>query len=243
MIIRLRSRDGLERIELPEGSTLQALKQAIHAKLNIALEGLYLSRQAQLLTVQDPKGFTDMVGDAQPLSALGVSHGDMVFMLVGEERQVEPAYKKGLFEARQFGQHITVQDVIALQVRVERQEKPKVESVSFDRNTANVFQAYMQGAFKFGIKRGGLLYGNTDEAGNVAVDFIYEPPQEGTPETLKLHRGGEEEAMVEYLAGLLGYRKVGWLFAQSTKKAADYILNTDEVLQMAQMQCGRFTQS
>lgn len=50
-----------------------------------------------------------------------------------------------LLAARQFGQHITVQDVIALQVRVERQEKPKVESVSFDRNTANVFQAYMQG--------------------------------------------------------------------------------------------------
>lgn len=56
------------------------------------------------------------------------------------------------------------------------------------------------GAFKFGIKRGGLLYGNTDEAGNVAVDFIYEPPQEGTPETLKLHRGGEEEAMVSMVA-------------------------------------------
>lgn len=50
-----------------------------------------------------------------------------------------------MFAARQFGQHITVQDVIALQVRVERQEKPKVESVSFDRSTANVFQAYMQG--------------------------------------------------------------------------------------------------
>lgn len=55
MIIRLRSRDGLERIELPEGSTLQALKQAIHVKLSIALEGLHLSRQPQLLTVQDPK--------------------------------------------------------------------------------------------------------------------------------------------------------------------------------------------
>lgn len=56
----------------------------------------------------------------------------------------------------------------------------------------------LAGAFKFGIKRGGLLYGNTDEAGNVSVDFIYEPPQEGSPETLKLHRGGEEEAMVGF---------------------------------------------
>lgn len=43
------------------------------------------------------------------------------------------------------------------------------------------------------------MYGNTDEAGNVSVDFIYEPPQEGSPETLKLHRGGEEEAMVGVL--------------------------------------------
>lgn len=49
----------------------------------------------QLFSLQ---GFTDMMGDSMPLAALGVSHGDMVFMLVGEERQVEPAYKKGLFE-------------------------------------------------------------------------------------------------------------------------------------------------
>lgn len=34
-----------------------------------------------------------------------------------------------------------------------------MESVSFDRNAANVFQSYVQSALAFSIKRGGILYG------------------------------------------------------------------------------------
>ncbi len=39
-----------------------------------------------------------------------------------------------------------------------------MESCSFDRNAANVFQSYVQSALAFSIKRGGILYG-TGEGG------------------------------------------------------------------------------
>lgn len=58
-----------------------------------------------------------------------------------------------------------------------RQEEPHCASVSFDRHAANVFQTYVSSALAFSIKRGGILYGNKDEEGNVMVHAIYEPPQ------------------------------------------------------------------
>jgi len=54
-----------------------------------------------------------------------------------------------------------VADIMAKQRRVERQDKPAVEGVSFDRSAANVFQQYCQSALAFSIKRGGLLYGTS----------------------------------------------------------------------------------
>lgn len=41
-------------------------------------------------------------------------------------------------------------------------------------------------------------------AGKVRVETIYEPPQSGTPDSLSLERGTEEEQRADYLAGSLG---------------------------------------
>lgn len=101
----------------------------------------------------------DMVDDQAALTSVGVHHGDMVYVLYHFERNVDPAYKPSPFEQRQFGAHITVNDVIAKQTRIERQEKPTVEGLSIDRSAANVFQQYVQAALAFSIKRGGILYG------------------------------------------------------------------------------------
>ncbi|KAI8466686.1 MAG: NPL4 family-domain-containing protein [Monoraphidium minutum] len=236
MILRLRSRDGLERIVLPDGAGTAALRDQIHAQLGIPLEDMTLSRDPALLTA---KGGLDGIsvlpaGDA-PLASLGVAHGDMVYMLYHFERQVEPAVAKTLFDRRQFGAHVSVHDIAAKQRRIERQDKPKVESCSFDRNAANVFQSYVQSALAFSIKRGGILYGTVDEGKNVRVEFVYEPPQEGGPEALALERGTPEEAQVDFLAELFGLKKVGWVFAQSNKQR-DWIVSGSEVLQMAAMQ-------
>ncbi|GLC39288.1 hypothetical protein PLESTB_001573700 [Pleodorina starrii] len=239
MLLRLRSRDGLERIEVDDGATLSVLKSAIHSKLAIPLDDMLLSKQPGLLTSKEPYSFRDLAINDASLKSQGVSHGDMVYLLYSFERQVEPAVKPA---AKPFGVHMTLNDVMARVVRIERQEKPHVSAISFDRNAANVFQSYLQGAFNFSIKRGGLLYGTVDEdQREVKVDFIYEPPQEGSAEKLTMSRHSAEEAQVDLIAQMLGYRKVGFIFCQSVKaqKAAaegDYLINTDELVMMAAVQ-------
>ncbi len=47
--------------------------------------------------------------------------------------------------AKPFGAHMTLDDVVAKIVRIERQEKPHCQGMSFDRNAANVFQGYVSG--------------------------------------------------------------------------------------------------
>lgn len=238
MIIRLRSRDGLERIEVADQGALRDLKQAIQSKLAIPINDILLSKESSLLTTkEDPRAtYRDLLDDSASLASSGISHGDMVFMLYSFERQVEPAYKKSNFETRAFGSHITVRDVMAKQTRIERQEKAKIESVSIDRHAADCFQSYIQGALNFNIKRGGIMYGVLEEGGTqVKVDFIYEPPQEANSTVLKLQRNSAEEEQVDFLAGLLGYKKVGWIFSQS-KAERDYIMHTGELLQTAAMQ-------
>ena len=105
MIIRLRSRDGLERLEVPDTSTLAGLKLAIQKKLGVPLDDIRLSKDLQLvgraasgiggrccravdrlppagacvqLTAKDVAGFTDMRTDEATLKQLGVQHGDLV---------------------------------------------------------------------------------------------------------------------------------------------------------------------
>jgi nuclear protein localization family protein 4 len=111
---------------------------------------------------------------------------------------------------------MTIADMVLRQTRIERQEKPRCASLSFDGQAANVFQAcahslvrmlacmhahalltwhlhalfarsYVSAALSFSIQRAGLLYGTCSEDGAVAAHFIYEPPQQARPSA---ERGG-----------------------------------------------------
>lgn len=99
-------------------------------------------------------------------------------------REVDPGHKKSVFGSRPFGVHMDVTQLMAKQVRMERQDKPNISAVSFDRFAAHSFQAYVQSALAFSIKRCGLLYGRIDEENVVFVDAIYEPEQQGKAETM-----------------------------------------------------------
>lgn len=128
-------------------------------------------------------------------------------------------------------------DLIAKQMRITRQENPHCEMVSFDRDAANVFQHYVNESLVFAVKRGGFMYGTVSEVGKVEVDFIYEPPQQGTDELLILLRDPEEEKVVEAIAMNLGMRRVGFIFTQTIGQGkGDYTLSNSEVLQAAEMQ-------
>ena len=50
-----------------------------------------------------PQAFADLSNDSASLRAAGVAHGDMLYMLYSIERQVEPAYRKSVFECEPRG--------------------------------------------------------------------------------------------------------------------------------------------
>ncbi|KAI4349591.1 hypothetical protein L6164_010158 [Bauhinia variegata] len=237
MILRIRSRDGLERVSVdsPHISVAQ-LKSLIQSQLQIPIHNQTISTNQNLLlakTHEDLLRFTDMANPDTPLSALNISHGSIVFLSYeGERRVAGPAFNP----AGSFGRKMTMDDLIAKQMRVARQENPHCELVSFDRDCANAFQHYVNETLAFAIKRGGFMYGTVSEEGKVEVNFIYEPPQQGSEENLLLFRDPDEEKLVEAIAAGLGMRKVGFIFTQTiSQDKKDYTLSNREVLQAAEL--------
>lgn len=227
-------------MEVSDHATVADLKSAIHSKLQIPIEDMLLSLDPKLLTTKgDAEAeFKDMINDSSPLTSLGIAHGTMIHLLYHFERHVE-GVKLSAFEKRPFGPHMTVSSMVAKQTRIERQETPTCASVSFDMHAANAFQSYVQSALAFSIKRGGILYGTIDQdeggGGGVFVHAIYEPPQDGSPDSLVLHRGSEEEYHADAVAASFGWTKVGWIFTQSTKER-EFICSAEEICQMAAIQ-------
>ena len=59
-------------------------------------------------------------------------------------------------------------------------------------------------ALGFSIKRAGILYGTIDEERRVRVDVVYEPPQQGSADSVVMERHSEEEQRAEEIAKFLG---------------------------------------
>ncbi|CAG9461484.1 unnamed protein product [Pedinophyceae sp. YPF-701] len=242
MIVRLRSRDGLERVEVPDDANVRQLRERVEAQLGVPYHEQTLSLSRELLrTGESPAKFKDLSDAALRLTEAGVSNGTVVYLRYDLERQVDAsAVRKAnpLEASKAFGQSMTVNDLVARQVRVERQEAPKCTGVSFDTQAANAFQSYVSSYLGFSVKRGGVLYGTVDaETGAVTVEAIYEPPQKGTKTTLELERGTPQEAAADAIAAALGLRRVGWVFSQATGVAdKDHVLSADEVAQMGAWQ-------
>ncbi|KHN43565.1 NPL4-like protein 2 [Glycine soja] len=233
-MLRIRSRDGLERVsvENPHATTVSDLKRIIQTQLGIPVHNQTLSTNQNLLlakSLEDLLRFTDMSNLDASLSSLNLGHGSIVFLAYeGERRVAGPAFNP----AGSFGRKMTMDDLIAKQMRVTRQENPHCELVSFDRDCANAFQHYVNDTLAFAVKRGGFMYGTVSEVGKVEVDFIYEPPQQGSEDNLVFFRDPEEEKFVEAIAVGLGMRKVGFIFTQTiTQDKKDYTLSNREVLQ------------
>ncbi|PSS06427.1 NPL4-like protein [Actinidia chinensis var. chinensis] len=237
MMIRIRSRDGLERLSIDNPHlTIAQLKTLIESQLRVPIAKQTLSTNQNLLlakTVDDLARFTDMANPQAPISGIGIGHGSMIYLSYDGERTVAgPNFNP----AGSFGRKMTMDDLIAKQMRVTRQENPHCELVSFDRDAANAFQHYVNESLAFAVKRGGIMYGTVSPEGKVEVDFIYEPPQHGTEENLVLLRDPDEERLVEAIALGLGMRKVGFIFTQTIgQNKKDYTLSNAEILQAAEL--------
>eukprot|EP01025_Chloroclados_australasicus_P026017 TRINITY_DN2584_c0_g1_i1.p1 TRINITY_DN2584_c0_g1~~TRINITY_DN2584_c0_g1_i1.p1 ORF type:complete len:472 (+),score=26.47 TRINITY_DN2584_c0_g1_i1:172-1416(+) len=235
MIVRLRSRDGLERVEVGDNETVGRLKQIIKQQLSLQQDKIFISQDRNILISKTPQSFTDLSMDSAQLSMCGIEHGSQVFLWYPGKREVPPTVKKTSLDTRPFGQHMTVEDMVARQVRIERQDEPHCASVSFDRGSAYSFQAYVHQTLAFSIKRAGIMYGYVDDENNVMVEVVIEPPQEGSSDTVIIERDSQEEKIADFLAEKFGLKKVGFIFSQSTKER-EYIMSTEELQQMAAWQ-------
>ncbi|KAI3894107.1 hypothetical protein MKW92_041030 [Papaver armeniacum] len=239
IVIRVRSRDGSERIQIENPNiTVSQLKTLIESQFHVPISQQTISLNKDLLLAKSPQEklqYNDLSSNPQTLiSSLGISHGSEIFLSYEGERSVVGGPK--VTPAGSFGRKMTMDDLIAKQMRVSRQEKPNCESVSFDRDAANCFQHYVNETLAFVVKRGGFMYGTVSEDGEVMVNFIYEMPQQGTEENLVLMRDTEEEKIVEAIATGLGMRRVGFIFTQTIGQSKkDYTLSNSEVLQAAEL--------
>lgn len=240
ILIRVRSRDGLERVEVdtPQ-TTISHLKTLIETQLRVPKSQQTLSTDQNLLlakTQEDVSRFTDLSNPQTPISSLGIGNGSIIYLAYEGERSV-PGPK--VTPAGSFGKKMTMDDLIAKQMRVTRQETPHCDSVSFDRDAANAFQHFVNDSLAFAVKRGGFMYGRVleeDGVGKVEVDFIYEPPQQGMEETLLLLRDPDEEKCIEAIAAALGMRRVGFIFTHTiTQNNKDYTMSNAEILQAAEL--------
>ncbi|CAN6828732.1 unnamed protein product [Brassica oleracea] len=238
MMLRVRSRDGLERVTV-DGShtTVSQLKTQIQDQLQIPIHNQTLSADRNLLLAKSPEeflGFTDMTDPNLSISSLNLSHGSILYLAYEGERTIRGG--PAVTPAGSFGRKMTVDDLIARQMRVSRQEKSHCDSVSFDRDCANAFQHYVNESLAFAVKRGGFMYGSVSEGGEVEVNFVYEPPQQGMEDNLILMRDAEEEKRVDAIALGLGMRRVGFIFSQTvTQDKKEYTLSNVEVLLAAQL--------
>ncbi|KAJ9171895.1 hypothetical protein P3X46_015197 [Hevea brasiliensis] len=237
MILRIRSRDGVERVSIDSPNiTVSQLKSLIQKQLQIPIHNQTLSTNQNILLVKSPLDllkFTDMSDPNTLISSLNIAHGSIVFLAYEGERTITGPT---IHPAGSFGRKMTMDDLIARQMRITRQENPHCECVSFDQDCANAFQLYVNEKLAFAVKRGGFMYGTVSEEGKVEVNFIYEPPQQTTEEILMLLRDPQEENLVDAIAAGLGMRKVGFIFTQTiTQDKKDYTLSNREVLQAVEL--------
>ncbi|XP_062198975.1 NPL4-like protein [Phragmites australis] len=244
MILRIRSRDGTDRITVPDpaSATVADLQRLIESSLTVPVPLQRLSLDPALL-LPNPSAAVPLLSDqAALLASLRLANGAFVYLSYPPDaRSARPPPPKALSTAGSFGRKMTMDDLIARQIRVTRQEAPLCAAASFDRDAANAFQLHVAESLAFAVKRAGFLYGRVDaETKEVFVDFIYEPPQQGSEDVVQLMRSPDEEARVDAIAEGLGMRRVGLVFTQAVGRKAsetgEYTMSNREVVQAAQLQ-------
>ncbi|CAO2184550.1 unnamed protein product [Urochloa humidicola] len=244
MILRIRSRDGTDRITVPDpaSATVADLQRLIESHLTVPVPLQRLSLDPALL-LPTPSAAVPLLADpAAPLASLRLANGAFVYLAYPPDaRSARPPPPRVLSAAGSFGKKMTMDDLIARQIRVTRQENALCAAASFVRDAANAFQLYVAESLAFAVKRAGFLYGRVDaETKEVFVDFIYEPPQQGSEDVVHLMRDPDEEARVDAIAEGLGMRRVGLVFTQAVGRKAsetgEYTVSNREVVQAVQLQ-------
>ncbi|CAI7783631.1 unnamed protein product [Closterium sp. NIES-54] len=189
-------------IQLDESeATVSGLRAQISQQLAIPLADLILSTDQSLLLSADPEKFKDLADPSASLDSLAIGHGSIVFAKYSASRTVAGP-PVPVVPAGSFGRHMTVSDMVARQMRIERQETSHCQQVSFDRDAANVFQQGSQH----------ILHISPSHALPPSLAPSLSPSL--APPPLPLPQAAEERAVAAIAAGL-GMRCVGFIVTQT----------------------------
>merc|ERR1719267_282719 len=89
-LLRIRTKDGTERLQAAPGSTVASLRQLIAEKLGVPVEQQALAR-SDAMGRQKGAAITP-ADDAQQLSALGIANGELLFLDYLMERENQAHY-------------------------------------------------------------------------------------------------------------------------------------------------------
>ena len=236
IIVRVRTREGLERVHIARDATVAMLRAEIVSQLGLdESASVQLSSSKEFLTSASHQGFPPLAGDSCSLHEAKISHGDIVYC---KHSMSERVAKPGAVKANPVRNKMTVDDLVAQEIRVGAQTDPHCCKVSFCRVAAQAFQAYVNANTGFSVMRCGWLYGTMNaETREVKVQAIYEPRQEGGTDRFILlsdgaaaegggSEGGSEGGkrgrfdsaemrVVDLVASELGLRRVGFIYSQA----------------------------
>jgi len=149
-------------------------------------------------------------------------------------------FRPGMMPLRSMKMHWTLNEFVELdsqfQYKISKQPTGQpgfCSKVAVDAKSLESFINYLY-TFDFRCMRIGYLYGTVDKNNEVQVHFIYEPKQETTDITFKLLRD-EQDANVNELAMMLGYKRVGWIFAHPPREKK-FSFSGPEILATAEHQ-------
>lgn len=155
-----------------------------------------------------------------------------------EEVSNKTGFRPGMMSLRSMKMKWTLADFTEMNdqftFRLAKPEKGVCEKVSLDSAACNSFQSFVR-QFGFHRARMGYLYGSfTDDDTKVRVECVYEPPQENYPEGFDVLDDPKADT-VEALAGLLGLKRVGWIFAHPPREEG-FLFSSAEVITAATLQ-------
>lgn len=116
-------------------------------------------------------------------------------------------------------------------------EKADCVGIEADKKAVAVFKYNMEKNLAYSVQRLGVLYGKKTEEGWLQIDFIYEPPQENSADTILLLRDQKEEKLVETIAESFGLTKLGCIIGQTADDCDDeeFILTAQQILMAAEI--------
>lgn len=245
LLLRIRTKDGTERLTTEPSATLAALKSQIEAQFSVPFGQQALHRSEQAGPSSRKGAAFNPAEEAATLAALGLSNGDLLFLDYQVERENQAksqAYandpfrklaKEGELRAQgttnwtltNFLDYRSTKEFV-----LEAPPEPHTKFVQLDARATATLMNFMLGQ-AFSCMRVGHLYGKWAEDGEgaagVEVHAIYEPKQDNTDKEIRLVDDAEGEAKADAVAAMLGLVRVGVVIAHP---AREYAFTINELL-------------